>query len=150
MPLLNGVLQLHDVQNVENFCRRAIQAEMRRLRMPGLNPTDHDEALAYVIAECWILSERYNPALTPSFSTYAYPKCRLRFINWLHTKLGRNPNRKPPHYLEDLRADQLVTARNDDPPGDRDADLVRLLRTGSRANADTIDELGESPTPRAA
>lgn len=176
MPMLNSVLSLHDVANVEAFCHRAIRTQMRRLRMPSssLTPTEHEEALAYVVAECWILAERYDPALTPSFSTYAYHKCQLRFVNWLHTKLGRNPERQPPVSLEayvervsgrdtetgatinngdwltDSAAHVLVDPRADDPADCRSADLVRLLRSRGSASADEIDKLGEAAEVRAA
>jgi len=170
--MLNGVLALWDVADVERFCRKAIDAELKAGRSGELTPADYDDALAYVIAETWILAERFKPGTSSTFSTYAYPKCRLRFVNWLAKRFGRTGyrplvNRYQQESLEahtehraaweegisggeptNSRLGVLVDPKSNDHSANRDSDLVRLLRTRDRATPDAIDRLAPSKTPR--
>lgn len=89
MPLLNGTLQLHDIQDVEKFARRILDNHLRKTR-GTLNHTDTEDALAYLVETAWELSLTYNPERTSSFSKYAYTRLSLRIIDWYRTRFYRD------------------------------------------------------------
>ncbi len=72
MTLLGVQLPLADVQNAESLCRRVLD-DWLHYRSAFLNPTEYEDALSFLIAEAWLLSERYDPERgTQTFSTYAW------------------------------------------------------------------------------
>lgn len=80
--LLSGTLELGEIESAEAFCRRLLED---RLRAAGayLNPTEFEDCLSYLIAECWVLWQRYDPRLgTKSFSTFAYRILWRRVASW--------------------------------------------------------------------
>jgi DNA-directed RNA polymerase specialized sigma24 family protein len=149
--MLNGKLELHDVRDVEAFCVRILQRTT-------LTPQDHEDALAYLIESCWLLSTQYQPG-TASFSTYAGKQLPRRLIDWQRkrkdtrypsntrytqhsldtintTKRNGNIDDYGDHRTDYLRSrlEHTHTHTSHDHPRDRTADqLVRLLRTRSRS-----------------
>src|SRR5262245_7105870 len=80
--LLGGVLQLGEVENVEAFARKLLDERLKSMSA-YLNPNEHDDALSYLIAECWELWQRYDPAKGQQrFSTYAYRLLWQRVASW--------------------------------------------------------------------
>lgn len=149
MPLLNGVLQLHDVHDVEKLCRHVLEPFAKRGQLD-----DYDDALTELIGTCWQLSERYDPTKDkqPNFASYAACILSLRVhdrtrrihgrTRWTFRqerrdtgRLPRNLERQRPTILSldapppdspDLRlGDTLPTSGGDD-PADRDPTLERM------------------------
>lgn len=73
--MLNGTLTLHDIKDVEAFCTTIANTRPH-------NTEDHEDLTAYLIAECWILSKRYNHRHQITFSTWAGNTLRKRIIDW--------------------------------------------------------------------
>jgi DNA-directed RNA polymerase specialized sigma24 family protein len=104
--MLNGTLKLHDIKDTEKFARTILDAHLRRTKAT-LNPTDNDDALAYLVATAWELSLTYQPSRSSSFSKYAYSILTMRTIDWYRQRYYRdqtstdwyrraNPNANPP------------------------------------------------------
>lgn len=145
--MLHGRLGLHDVDDVERFCERVLDDQLRAFGI-RLRSHDNEDALAYLVAEAWTLSLRYDPSVGQKFSTYARHQLRLRFIDWLRTKLGRTRwsqsdrgrVERPRRELLSLdgfldETGELVGnlgARTVDSPDSRDPALDRLLSGSSR------------------
>jgi len=81
--MLNGRLALHDVDDVERFCRQLIN----RQRRGGYGGHDYEELLAWLIEAAWLLSERYDPSRGATFATFA--RGSLRVANWEREHFGR-------------------------------------------------------------
>jgi hypothetical protein len=86
--LLHGQLALHDVVDVEKFCGRILDDQLRAFGI-RLRSHDDEDAVAYLIGQTWELSLRYDPAHGQSFSKFARAQLRLRVVDWLRKKLGR-------------------------------------------------------------
>jgi hypothetical protein len=132
--VLNGRLALHDIHDVEAYCAHILQ----RARLT-LTPQDHEDALAYLTEEAWILSRTYRPG-TRSFSGYAGQRLPQRLTDW---QRKRKDTRYPSNtkytltYTDDpairRQLERTHTNGSNDDPRDRNTDqLVRLLRTRSR------------------
>lgn len=162
--LLNGRLELHGA-DAEGLARKALDDALRG-RSIRLRPHEHEDAVAFLVAECWRLSLDYDPARTPSFSTYAYRRLRLLVWEWHRREYARTKwkfgdgriHERPRPDLLSLDADdagrgRLDTAlgtRTGDPQNDRDPDLSRLLTGGSRQVARDHELLGFEAPERAA
>jgi hypothetical protein len=132
--MLNGKLELDDVRDTEAFCTYILN----RARL-NLTPHEHEDALAYLIEETWILSTRHRPGNTP-FSAHAATRLPQRLIDW---QRKRKDTRYPSNtrytltYTDDpavrRQLERTHTNGSHDDPRDRNTDqLVRLLRTRSR------------------
>ena len=86
--MLNGTLSLHDVRDVEAFCAKVVHRSGLRL-----DTDQQNNLLAYLIGECWLLSERYDPGNghTTSFAGWAAHDLRRRVIDWARAEYGRSP-----------------------------------------------------------
>jgi hypothetical protein len=85
--MLNGVLTLHDIRDTEAYCAAVI----KRSRLK-LTPTQHEDLLAYLVEEAWLLSTTYdpgNPQYPPRFSVIAGQRLPLRIIDWQRQRHGR-------------------------------------------------------------
>jgi hypothetical protein len=167
--VLNGVLALHDINDVEAYCAHILN----KARLT-LTPQDHEDALAYLITAAWHLSTTYKPG-TRSFSGYAGKHLPRRLIDWQRQRKDtRYPSNTKyttvsidepaghiglPTYNHTSRNDgirdrlaQADLAASHDNPRDRNADqLVRLLRKRSRQptrNNNTRDPRTTPDTPR--
>jgi RNA polymerase sigma factor (sigma-70 family) len=109
--LLNGVLELGEIESAEAFCMKLLED---RLRAAGayLNPTEEEDCLSYLVAECWVLWERYDPAKgTRSFSTYAYRILWRRVASWYRQRFVDTRYRVKPNWvsLDDDDLDDLAS-----------------------------------------
>jgi hypothetical protein len=86
--VLSRQWSLHDVEDVEAFCSRVLDERLHRFGAV-LRPDMYDDALAYLLAETWKLSEKWDPAKgIPSFSTFAYRRLRFAVVNWFRATFG--------------------------------------------------------------
>ena len=149
--MLNGTLALHDVRDIERLADKALTDALRTMRAT-LPPQEREDALAYLIATAWEASLTYQPTRSPSFSQYAYRRCKLRTIDWFRQRYvdTRAPKPPPPlsidHELELARTnhehprgrgplEQALTTSQDDPQQRSHPDLTRVLRDRSGEHA---------------
>jgi hypothetical protein len=133
--VLNGTLALNGIHDVEAFCIYIL----KRSRLK-LTPHEHEDALAYLIEETWILSQHHRPG-AGTFTAHAATRLPQRLIDWQRKRKDtRYPSntRYTQHSLDDHRIrnrlDNDPTPPRYDHLGNRNADqLVRLLRTRSRS-----------------
>jgi hypothetical protein len=137
--MLAATFPLWDVEDTEAFCAALIQ----RSRLT-LTTVERDDLLAYLIAEAWTLSLRYDPAVR-TFASFAGSTLRLRVIDWYRRERGRTrwtfadrTYERPLPTLVSLDADRDSLGDADaggagDSPADRVASLDGLLAGGSRA-----------------
>ena len=152
--MLHGQLQLHDL-DCEQFCRRIINRKHW-----DLEPHQHDDLLAYLIAECWEASLKW-PHLKPTsrkgrFSDYAYTVLHTRAIDWLRRERGRTvfrygPRRHPiPELVPLTTLDGTEHRLTVDGTPDSSPDLHRLLRERTSPTPPDHSGKGQSPYGRAA
>jgi hypothetical protein len=140
MSLLPRPLELHNIRDVEAFCRRILDNHIRKTS--NLGPDDYDEALAYLIGETWILSERFTPnGPHVKFSPYAHKLLNCRIVDWrrsryrtrwqftgsTHERQRVDPLSLDHHQPDGHPLSESLTAPTGDPATDRDPDLTRLL-----------------------
>jgi hypothetical protein len=85
--VLSSKLSLHDVDDVERFAARVLDLQLGKWRA-HLRADDRESAHAYLISECWLLSERYDPTRNTSFSKYAHNTLKLRLVDWYRAHYG--------------------------------------------------------------
>jgi hypothetical protein len=131
--VLNGTLALNGIHDVEAFCIYIL----KRLK---LTPHEHEDALAYLIEETWILSTHHKPG-AGTFPAHAATRLPQRLIDWQRkrkdTRYPSNTRYTTIHTDDPTIRRQLerthTNPSHNDPP-DRNTDqLVRLLRTRSRS-----------------
>jgi RNA polymerase sigma factor (sigma-70 family) len=95
VTLLAEPLVLADVDNAENLCRRVLD-DWLHAKPAYLNPTEHEDALSYLLGEAWVLSTRFDPSRgTQTFSTYAYRILWKRVPSWYRQRFGDSRYRDP-------------------------------------------------------
>ena len=152
MGLLNGRLQLHDLRDTEALAWSAIRAH--RLH---LNPGERESLAAYLIAEVWRASLRYDPS-RGSFATLAGTIAHRRVVDWLRLEFGRSSWQFHDHSYErerpvvvSLDTDEgrlaaTLAKRESDREADRDPLFDGVLDEGDRATAWDYELLGlEAP-----
>jgi DNA-directed RNA polymerase specialized sigma24 family protein len=137
--VLHGRLSLHGIEDAEAFCRNiAHNAELP-------NYHDREDLLAYLIAELWILSTRYEPGGI-SFSTWAGHTLRQRTHDWKRQRYGRTTwqfkDRTHTRTLPTLVSidahpgdDRPLPSPNGDSSAHSVSDLAGLLRTRGSTEA---------------
>jgi DNA-directed RNA polymerase specialized sigma24 family protein len=112
----------HEVRDLRALVRRALDDELKH-RNAHLDPTAYDDALAYLVAEAWQLSTRYDPARSrpnpaggphSNFSSWCYQIIRRRYTDWLRWSdhdARYGPDREP-----DLSLDYLLVPYRDGHP----------------------------------
>jgi len=173
--MLNGILALHDVRDVEQFCGRIIG----RSRLE-LSAQDNEDLLAYLIETAWELSllyDRGDSQYPPRFSVYATNFLGLRVIDWQRARDGRtrwaNPNRirdeerrtrggnakrstvyeraaRPTFHPIDDRPDIADTSSAVDVEVGGLSDLIGLLGTRGSAVPRGTNGMGKAPAREAA
>ena len=156
--MLTGTLKLHGIDDVERFAVAIVHRS-------GIELSDHDreDLVAYLVAETWQLSVRYQPGGI-SFSTWAGTTLRKRLVDWQRKRFGRTRFVFHDRIIERPRP-QLVSLDADDPDGtplgatvgslagdpaaDRSPDLARLLGAGGRSRAWDYEAFGLEPPGRA-
>jgi RNA polymerase sigma factor (sigma-70 family) len=102
--LLTTPLALHDVANVENFARAALEQRLRHFGA-RLDADKYEDALSELISVAWELSLRYDTSRSDqSFSTYAGRILRFRVADWFRGRYGdaRYGPRPPVDSLDEL------------------------------------------------
>jgi DNA-directed RNA polymerase specialized sigma24 family protein len=144
--------------DAEEFSRRVLHGWMRRTETT-LNHTDHEDALAYLIAVAWQVSLRYDPARGVRFDSYLYSILSHRCTDWLREDEGRTRwqfsghehVRERPTLLsldaprasesDERELGELVAAADGRDEADRDAALEWLERSRDRERARDLGRL---------
>ena len=151
--MLNGTLQLHDIQDVEAFCTTLIPHTWHT----QLTPHDREDLTTWLIETCWELSLTYQPGHI-RFSTWAGNTLRKRTHDWLRQRNGRTiwkfkthtyTRPKPVVISTDTEHGRALAESTSHLPPDRHTDLGRLLRDRDRHATRDHQTLG-LPTPRRA
>jgi hypothetical protein len=129
---------LHDVEDVEALCGKALDDRLRRWGAT-LKEDDKEDAMSYLLARAWWLYLRFDPwheaTRKRSFSTFLYRRLRFAVVDWYrqHFEDRRHPNR-PVVLSLDHDADSslselvdLVAGQQGDIADDRSPDLARIL-----------------------
>lgn len=92
---LAGPLVLHGV-DVEPLCLGVLEEMIRRSAMrEHLQHADREEALAFLLAECWVLSRKFDPARRVPFRLYAYGTLRHRLVDFWRKWYGSAGQKRP-------------------------------------------------------
>jgi hypothetical protein len=151
VPLLNRRWALFDVSDVEGFVHATIRAGKVELSYH-----EHEDLAAYLLAECWLLSQSFQPELGVFFSRFAAPRLRNKAVDWVRSTRGRTRwkfsggrvhERRRPEFVSldgqrDDRLDRALASRAGDPQADWDEDLRWLLDSRDRERARDFDTLG--------
>lgn len=135
--MLTGTLELHDITDVEAFCTTIANGRLRQY-----NELDQEDLIAYLIAQCWILSKRYKPGGI-SFSTYAGTTLRRRIIDWIRTNKHDTRYPTPPELLPLDRANTPSPLRD---PGDSHTPLEWILPPRNSQDDRPYPTVGRSTT----
>jgi DNA-directed RNA polymerase specialized sigma24 family protein len=104
-----------------------------------LNHTDHEDALAYLIAVAWQVSLRYDPNRGVRFDSYLYSILSHRCTDWLREDEGRTKWQFSGHVYER----EIQQALSLDAPRDADGDprllgeLVAIRESGPETDSAT-------------
>lgn len=131
--LLPAPLPVHDVRDLEAHVRATLDATLDAWRA-RLDPTQYEDALAYLITAAWILGQRYEPTSTLSFSTFSRRLLPLRLVQWYRDTFG---DARYGQNGREVSYDALVARRAEE--GDDDAGW--LDRNSPGARSDRVDEL---------
>jgi hypothetical protein len=150
------------VEDVEAFCARVLDERLKRFGAV-LRPDVYEDALAYLFAETWKLSLKWDPAKgIPSFSTFAYRRLRFAVVNWYRATLGDsryNSARRAAlnatlsldaGISSDTELVELVAGSAGDPADDRSPDLTRVLHEAGGSRTRDLAEIRERANGRAA
>lgn len=156
MALLNGVWQLHDVDDVEALLRAALSAcEFAA----GLRPHERDDCVAYLLEVAWESAEQFRPDVgRVSFSTLLTRRARQRAVDWFRRERGRTAwkfagrvhERRLPQFVGFDGLDEAHPALASNPEASGDSDWRGLLDERGRRRARDYDLLGLEPPPRVA
>jgi hypothetical protein len=61
-----------------------------------VNPTEFDDALSYLKADCWTVWQRYDQAKRSRFSTYVYRILSRRVASWYRQRFTDTRYRERP------------------------------------------------------
>jgi hypothetical protein len=88
VSLLGRTWALHDLEDAERFVSKVLDDSLRK-RGAYLRSHEREDALSFLLATLWELSERWDPERAPSFATYAYRTLRLRVVDFYRQEYGR-------------------------------------------------------------
>jgi hypothetical protein len=87
--VLNGKLELHGVEDVEQLCVKVLNGWERRTHT-RLNPADREDAIAYLVATAWeIASFHFDPGKGVRFEQHLHSILSFRVVDWLRQDEGR-------------------------------------------------------------
>jgi hypothetical protein len=137
--VLNQRWSLHDVEDVEALCGKALDDRLRRWGAT-LKEGNHEDAMSFLLARAWILYLKFDPWFEAtrrrSFSTFLYRRLRnYEVINPYRIRFGDSRHYKDIVLLSlDHDADgslselvDLVPGQQGDVADDRSPDLARIL-----------------------
>ncbi len=124
--VLGAKLALHDVEDVEGLAGRVLGERLREWRAP-LWPHHREDALAFLIATAWELSEQYDAERGITFSHFCYQRLRLRLVDWYRATFGDSRYGKRPESLSLDRELELEDAFGSNRRGETGAELQRKL-----------------------
>ena len=87
MPLLAARLELHGIRDVEAFAGQILDEFLRKTQ-GHLRPHDREDAVSYVVATVWELSNRWDRERGISFSTYSHRIAKLRIVDWYRKRFS--------------------------------------------------------------
>jgi hypothetical protein len=129
---------LHDVEDVEALCGRALDTRLRRWGAV-LSEQDNEDAISFLLARAWVLYLEFDPwhkaTYRRSFSTFLFRRIySYEVVNWYRLRFGDSRHAARPVVLSlDHDADgelgELVESLSDGQgdPADSCIDLGRLL-----------------------
>jgi hypothetical protein len=126
---------LHDVEDVERLCARALDNRLRRWGAV-LDDQDNEDCLAYLIARSWVLFLRFDPwheaTHKRSFSTFLYRRLySFEVINWYRLRF------RDSRYHDE---DPIVLSLNQNADGEL-SELDELVSDGQGDPADSCIDL---------
>ncbi len=130
--LLNGRLELWDIDDAERFARHVIERTARRDAL-GWPEWKREELLADSVAHLWELSIRYKPEIG-TFSGYAGRFLRFYIIDWIRYREGRTKFKFGPdatHIRLEFRQSGGVYERPRREQVSIDGELAESLGSGS-------------------
>lgn len=148
-------LALHDVEDAAAFVAAIASASGL-----ALSRDDREDLEQYLLAECWKLSERYEPSGFP-FSNWAWRTLKLRVVDWQRQRFGRRTWRfhdrvheRPRIHLQPLDGDgdqlaELEPASSGDRPQGGAADFDGLLGDRGQSFARDLETMGLRQSRRA-
>ena len=88
MRLLSETYPLHDVRDTEALCRDILDRVLRNWGA-HLRSEQYEDALTYLIALAWRLSQRYDPTKSSlAFSTFCSKILERRVVDWYRSRFG--------------------------------------------------------------
>jgi Sigma-70 region 2 len=88
MALLYSRWALHDVEDAEKLASKVL-GDALQARGAFLRPHEREDALSFLLATLWELSERWDAGRGGSFATHAYRTLRLRVVDFYRQEYGR-------------------------------------------------------------
>lgn len=147
--MLAGKLTLHDVQDVEAHCGKALHDALRDFRA-HLGPDDREDAHAFFIGQAWELSCKYDPERGWSFSKWVFAHRRYWLVEWYRQRFpgSRIAGERPVVLSLDTdqsRPGRTLSVLDSLPAPDRDPDgIPRALSERRRHRARDLEELREA------
>ena len=128
---------MHDI---EKLAAKALTDQLRASR-GRLNPQEHEDALTYLICVVWEASRKYDPSLSPSFSQFAYRRCRLRTTDWFRQRFGntRFGGQEKRAFLNQLSLDAPIRGADDDDSADGTLGAAHAARQDDSAGGSGTD-----------
>ena len=152
----------YDVEDIRAHVRHALNDELKH-NGATLNPTEYDDAIAYLDQEAIGLAKRYDASRakpgagkTTNFSTWSYRIIRYRYADWLRCRYHDNRSLPPDDGTTvqtivsgdaqvrnpdtsagsgRMRLVDTLPSRQGDPSVNSATDLRRALAEGSREDA---------------
>jgi hypothetical protein len=155
--MLPARYSLHDVDDVEQFAV-VVLANFCTRTGTFLQPEDRDDAVQFLIAECWRFSEAFDPVRAggTSFSSLARARLSQRAVDWMRSRLGRSRwvfndhvhERERPvplsldapheHDTEHGSLGESLAGSDGNPEGRCDPSLAAIVAAGGRERAEDL------------
>ena len=87
--LLPQRLELFDVPDIEDVARRVLKGYCTK-NGTRLGLADQEDCVAFLVAEAWIVSERFDASRGAPFSAIIRVRLSFRCTDWMRGRLGRS------------------------------------------------------------